>query len=243
MSRLTASELLELADALRGRPAEERALVLLAACRPEGAAGAALAEMPLGLRDLHLLALFRENFGPTLDGVAPCPACAAPLEVAVAVDDVWVGPGAAQRAGLFEWRAGGWRVTFRLPTTADLMAVQGEADPAEALRARVIAAVEGPEGPAGLAELPQAARAAWEAEVEALDPQAEVRLSLTCAACQHPFRVPLEAHRFLAYEAERRAQFILQEIHLLASAYGWTEDAILALSDARRRRYVELVTS
>ena len=243
MPRLTASELLDLADALRGRPSPERALVLLGACRPEGAGTSELADMPLGLRDLHLMTLFAENFGATLDGVAACPACGAALEAAVAVGDVWLGPGEAQRVDLFEWRGQGWRVAFRLPTTGDLMAIRGAADPAEALRARVIDTVEGPEGEAALAVLPEPVRAAWEAEVAALDPQAEVLLSLTCAECAHPFQVPLEPERFLAYEAERRAQFILQEVHLLASAYGWSEDAILALSDARRRRYVELVAS
>jgi hypothetical protein len=32
-------------------------------------------------------------------------------------------------------------------------------------------------------------------------------------------------------------------VHTLASAYGWSESEILALSDARRRLYMEMVNA
>jgi len=34
---------------------------------------------------------------------------------------------------------------------------------------------------------------------------------------------------------------LLVEVHALASAYGWSEQEILSLSDARRRLYLEMV--
>jgi hypothetical protein len=34
---------------------------------------------------------------------------------------------------------------------------------------------------------------------------------------------------------------LLAEVHVLAGAYGWSEDAILALSPSRRQHYIALV--
>jgi hypothetical protein len=35
---------------------------------------------------------------------------------------------------------------------------------------------------------------------------------------------------------------VLDEVHELASAYGWSEEEILGLSSRRRRQYVERLT-
>ena len=44
-------------------------------------------------------------------------------------------------------------------------------------------------------------------------------------------------------ELEAQAKRLLRSVHVLASAYGWSESEILALSEARRDAYVELVQS
>ena len=41
--------------------------------------------------------------------------------------------------------------------------------------------------------------------------------------------------------ASARAGALLHEVHRLASAYGWSEAQILALSPARRAQYLALV--
>jgi hypothetical protein len=40
---------------------------------------------------------------------------------------------------------------------------------------------------------------------------------------------------------EAAAKRLLGEIHNLASAYGWSEDAILSLSNSRRALYLQMV--
>ena len=40
-----------------------------------------------------------------------------------------------------------------------------------------------------------------------------------------------------------RAVQLLDEVHQLATAYGWTEAEILALSDTRRAAYLDRVTA
>jgi hypothetical protein len=42
-------------------------------------------------------------------------------------------------------------------------------------------------------------------------------------------------------ELDDWAQRTLREIHVIAGAYGWSEDEILQLSARRRQMYVEMI--
>jgi hypothetical protein len=42
-------------------------------------------------------------------------------------------------------------------------------------------------------------------------------------------------------EVEAGAIALVQDVHLLAAAYGWSEAEVLGLGPARRRAYLELV--
>jgi hypothetical protein len=73
------------------------------------------------------------------------------------------------------------------------------------------------------------------------DPMAEIRVTVNCPACGNESEETLDIVTFLWAEIEGRAKRLLWEIHAIASAYGWTETEILALSDSRRALYVEMV--
>ena len=97
----------------------------------------------------------------------------------------------------------------------------------------------------GLAPLGPVAREALEAAlartVAECDPQADIDLELTCPACGAQWRTPFDITGFLWRELEAWAMRTLRETHLLASAYGWSEADILALSAWRRQHYLDLV--
>ena len=73
------------------------------------------------------------------------------------------------------------------------------------------------------------------------DPMAEIHLVLDCPCCQHKWEAPFDIVAFLWREISAAARRLLREVHTIASAYGWTETEILALSPARRRIYLEIV--
>ncbi len=75
------------------------------------------------------------------------------------------------------------------------------------------------------------------------DPLAEILLHFDCPACSASFDESLDLGGFVWAEIENRAKRIFQDVHALASAYGWRESEILALSPARRCAYVEMVQS
>lgn len=91
------------------------------------------------------------------------------------------------------------------------------------------------------ADWPADLRAAALARLEALDPAASVSFALACPACGQAWDAPLDPGAALWRKVQAAAERLLQEIDLLARAYGWREADVLALSPLRRAAYLQLV--
>ena len=197
----------------------------------------ALAHLPIGERDRRLLALRTAALGERLDCETRCPACGERLEVALEATSLACPPVEPGDTSVLE--NGDWHVRFRLPTSADLAACAGEPAAGRALLACCV--VEAAEGDARRSphELPPRLRDEVSARMAALDPQADVRLALECPACGHGWQADLDVGGFVLAEVDAHAARLLAEVHGLARAYGWSEADVLALSPARRRRYLE----
>ena len=76
--------------------------------------------------------------------------------------------------------------------------------------------------------------------VEAADPGADLTLDVACPECGGATRAELDIASYLWTELDAWARDVLLDVHLLATAYGWSEPEILALSPTRRRYYLEL---
>ncbi len=232
----------------------QRGLTLLAAAWPE-LPEAVLSQMSIGQRDAALLTLREQLFGPRLAGLAACPDCREQLDIAFQVDDIRAPLPPADAAAeltplthlVLHLAAGAYEVQYRLPTSADLLAVAAAGDAAAArqalLRRCVLAlhqdGVDAAE--TALADLPDFVAQAVAAQMEAADPQGNVQLALDCPACGHHWLQAFDILTYLWREIDDWAQRTLHEVHLLATAYGWSEQAILALSARRRHIYLEMV--
>ncbi len=259
MRPLTATALLDAWE--RGRTASplHRALLLLALAWPEWSQEQ-LAQLPLGRRDALLLQLREGIFGPRLASVVDCPACGERLEFVLDSSQLAPDAGLPQlpdappepitvEARLDDQALA---ITLRPPTSADLAGVLQEmgpeADPGlarDALLRRCLLDVQPldeTEAPAQLPQpLPEPLVAALSQALEAADPLADLRLDLTCPACEHAWQAPFDILGFLWQEIDDWAWRTLREVHLLARSYGWSEQAILAMSAWRRRIYLEMV--
>src|SRR5262249_27105127 len=127
---------------------------------------------------------------------------------------------------------------FRLPTSRDLAQVAHEPDPRLAAIRLLDRCRTGMDTSATWSE--QELDEIGERMAPA-DPLAETRLALVCPGCGHAWDATLDIAAFLWEEIEARARRTLFEVHTLASAYGWSEAQILALSASRRALYVEMV--
>ena len=77
--------------------------------------------------------------------------------------------------------------------------------------------------------------------LELADPQAHIEMAMRCPECALDWTAPFDVVSFLWQELDTWAARTLREVHVLASAYGWSEHDILEISPMRRRRYLELV--
>lgn len=240
MRPLSANDIVQLWEWGRDKHPIDRALALLALACPEWTPEQ-LQGLTVGQRNSRLLALREETLGSTLKGYAECARCRAPLEFSLAVSAI---RRPEPDAHAYTLQVDGLELRFRLLDSKDLAAIAGLSGVAEA-RLRLIercllqATREGQ--PLAAAELPEFALAALVEALAERDPQAETRLQLTCAACGHRWSALFDVVSFFWTELGARAERLLVEVHALARAYGWREADILALGEARRHFYLELV--
>lgn len=230
---------------LRQHPVE-RALTILAQADPQCSRDD-VQGMSVGQRDARLIAVRESLSGSRFEGYAECPRCREPLEFTFGTDDIRSAAQAGEYEGqAFSFRYEDFAMQARLPNSADLLAIADCRDVATArtlLLERCIEHVAHQQMEIGVRELPESAITALGEAMRARDPQAEIRLELACPACDYRWFAVFDILAFLWQEIAAHTKHILRDVHLLASAYGWSEAEILSLSAIRRRLYLEMVSS
>ena len=79
-------------------------------------------------------------------------------------------------------------------------------------------------------------------EMEKKDPYADIRLNLSCPVCLFKWIARFDIFSYLWTEIDIWAKHLLQDVFILASAFGWSESEILELSVDRRQLYIGMVT-
>ncbi|WP_030601824.1 T4 family baseplate hub assembly chaperone [Streptomyces achromogenes] len=215
-----------------------RALLLHGTARPD-LDTTALPAVPLGEREGDLLALRRALFGERMQVRLDCRACGADMEFELDAGEFTrsLDRPARQVVRLTE---DGWDITFRLPAAADLTAVARATDPRTALLGRCLVSAVHDGAPRTADSLPPPVQRRIAEAVEAADPGADITLNVGCPECGTTTRAELDIASYLWTELDAWARDTLLDVHLLATAYGWSEPEILALSPLRRRYYLEL---
>ena len=217
-----------------------RAIELLAALQPD-TSKSVVASLSIGERDRRLLQLRRALFGPVLDATVACPHCEQRVELAVDVESLLLQKSDAPARSMLD--AEGLTVEFRLPTSNDLLELARSPSglTATSLMRRCITSIVG-DG-ADAASLSEAVFAAVASRMAELDPGADVQLSMSCPNCQKRWCSDLDIVAYVWAELTSGARNLLADVHRLASAYGWREADILAMSDQRRSAYLELINA
>lgn len=237
------ARLLELWDQVWARPPDERWLALVAdvVCP-----GQPLALLSVGQCEQQALEMRRRLFGDQASAVTACPTCSANMELTFRMSELAVSytydEGDPQRWHTFDWN--GRAVRWRRPCAADLAALRADASP-EAQRSALLASCVQQQGLAAegveACSEPEELAAELGRVMSADDPLADIRFDLTCGECGSEWQVLFDAGTFLWREIDSWARRLLDEVHALASAYGWSQQEILALSPARRGYYLELL--
>ncbi|MEB3294641.1 MAG: hypothetical protein VKJ24_15905 [Synechococcales bacterium] len=219
----------------------DQALTILATALPDRSLEA-LAQLPIGQRDAYLLLLREMTFGSQLESCAACPHCRELLEFSLQTQEIrLIEPDQFTPPNL-HCKTEQHSLQFRLPNSQDLAAVI-HSHPLELaqqqLAQRCLETV--PSDSQAIALLSPEVIDQFSHQVSELDPQAELLLDLQCPACGHEWQVVFDIVSYFWTELTAQAKRLLQEVHILARAYGWYEAEILALSPLRRKLYLERV--
>lgn len=250
MRALSASDLLEIWEHGRGKTPIEQALAILGFAFTHIPA-ADLQRLTIGQRDARLLHLRELTFGSQLKGLADCPACHDRLELSFDARDVHGQTALLPDAETIEpintetsFSAGGYDLTFRLPTSVDLMTLAAQTDVTQAsqqlLEACVISIRKAGET-ADAGNLPREVLSVLMEKMGQADPLANLTLNVTCPACGHTWQSMFDIASYFWSEIDAWAVRLMREVHVLASAYGWREADILSMSAWRRQRYLEII--
>lgn len=243
MRPLLADELLEVWEIGERQHPIDKALTLLASAYPE-LDQEKLATLSIGQRDALLFYLRERIFGSRLDAFSECPSCREQLEFSMDSRDlltVTMTPETSEMVMDVE----GFTVHFRLPNSIDLAASinRGDDESQKTLLSQCVIRVSQNNMDVTGVDLPEMAVEALLAKMLEYDPLSEVRLDLDCLACGHRWSVILDILSFFWKELEVRIKVLLNQVHVLARAYGWREADILSMSDWRRQYYIDMVTS
>lgn len=167
----------------------------------------------------------------------PGPGCRERIDVSFGIDDYMGHHRPRQPRSVADAPARGWftltgaAVRFRIPTVADRLAAASASHPEDALSERC---VEAPEVSRALARRLDRA-------LSALAPSLNDLIGGSCPTCGQDVTMRFEPLGYTLAELRNAFSGIHGETHALASAYGWPEEAILALPRSRRRRYASII--
>lgn len=202
-----------------------------------------VADWSIGERDARLLQLREWMFGSTLLNKASCPKCGELLEWTTELEDIRLQvPQQQTLPQTFELDVEGTHISFRLPNSHDVFRAYN--DPAYATNPQKLIeeCVVKIEGELVVAELSPLALDALEQQMEKLDPQADIRMGLTCPACAHEWSASFDIAGYLWTEIDNWAKHVMQEVYLLARSFHWSEKDILRMSPRRRQLYIEMIS-
>jgi hypothetical protein len=197
------------------------------------------ASLPATDLDAAALAMRRSWVGEVIrtDAMCPRPGCQERMDVSFGIGDYIEHHRPLRPRGVTEAADEGWftlagaTARFRIPTVADLLAATSGDKPAETLSGRCVDAPE----------ISRALARRLDRALSALAPSLDDILGGSCPACGHEMTMRFDPLAYTLTELRNAFSGIHLETHALASAYGWPEEAILALPRSRRRRYASII--
>jgi hypothetical protein len=237
MKPLSDLELVALAARCDSGPALDAALQALALAWP-ATPPARWPALDAGRRDALLLELRRTLFGERLQAESACPACGERLEFelgASVLAGARVPLAPAEELPPLAVQVGTVTHRWRRPGSDDLLAA---ADAAALMRRCRLDDSAVPDASCEDPAWQQAFGDALAADDACVDPQ----VALVCPACHAAWEEAFDIAHFLADDLRAAGRRLLDEVHVMALGYHWSEREILELPAARRHHYLRRLT-
>jgi hypothetical protein len=202
----------------------------------------AVLDLPLATCASLALAAHIDAFGAQAECCCDCTACGAAIDVLLDLREFQaITCGADPDGEIVTVGGGAQSLAVRALTTRDLLDTARTADPALALRQRCLRDENGQAlSTTDLGALSADDLAAVDAAADRLAGPASILLRMRCPDCGEDTSASVDLGALLWERVSAEAPRLLAEVAALARAFGWSEDAVLALGAARRRAYLEL---
>ena len=201
------------------------------------------ARMDIGIRNFFLYQIREKLFGKNINFLISCPNCGEKLESEFELQNE-ISFDKNSEAELFEFLSEGYNIKYRLPNSFDLASASICKD-VNSAREKILNCCinESYQGNDQIppSKLPEEIILELSEEMSDKNPYSETLLNLTCQACKHTWTTVLDIALFLFKEIDFYAQNILRDIHLLASAYHWSEEEIINMNVNRKNWYINLI--
>lgn len=241
MGPASSSDLLDIWERTSGLAHPDRAVAYAALADPTRST-VELRAMPIGRRDASIVELRAAVFGARLTATAACLRCGQLVEFELDLANLLAGSATSETA-IVDMELDGWHVSSRLPSTGDLVDAATDGRGITSLLEHCVVAVSNQGTVARIDQLPDELVDALGDRLSAADPAADIRLALTCGACEFAWEAPFDIVPVFDRELDAFARSMLHDVAALARAFGWSEQDVLALGPARRRSYLELVSA
>jgi hypothetical protein len=201
--------------------------------------GATVDDLPVGDAESLLLALRATVAGEAIRAELTCPngGCRARIDLSFSTAGYLRHRRPRQvrtLAASGEWlrETNGGDAAFRIPTLRDQVEVCGHREPAAELARRCM-----------LGEPSPRTRKRIERLLDAIAPTLSDYVEGRCPDCGTAVEVYFDVEQFVLRELREAAADVIDDVHLLASQYGWSESDIVALPRSRRSAYAERARS
>lgn len=244
MRPLTTTELLAVWEAGEQQSLLEKSLHLLRLAYSAADLNS-VATLSIGERDACLLLLRERLFGRRLVNKATCPTCTETVEWETNTCDLHLqAPIAAEQPREFVLEEEGFTIRFRLPNSHDLrraMMQAGDQFKPQQLLAACLLHIRRNAQEYAFEALPPSLIEALNERMAQEDPQANIQMLVGCPGCGAQWEVRFDIVSYLWLEIDNWAHHVLQQVYVLAKAFGWSENDILRLSPQRRQLYLTML--
>jgi hypothetical protein len=240
---LSSQDILALWEAGEHSHDVDKALLIAAAAYPD-LAWDDLARLPLGRRDSLIIRLRERMLGDRIPIAVQCPTCQERLEFDTSASELLSCCPATDTAAEIELNIAGYRVLARPLDSRDLTGLRPgmtRAAGRHQLVSQTVMNAWSGDAAVAVADLPAEVIVALAEKLVEADPAADLHFALSCPDCGHAWVATFDITAYFWRELAATAQAMLEDVHLLATAYGWREAEILSLSSARRAFYLSRI--
>lgn len=196
-------------------------------------------ELPVTDLEWALLSMRRSLLGDLVRTETGCTqaGCGAKVDISFGISEYLAQFSICRPPQVQNCEADGWfslpggEARFRIPNGGDQTAVAGAARPGDELSRRCI----NPE------QAVQKYMQPVQQLLECMAPTLSGPLQGICPECGSLLKCYFDVQSYVISELRDQAQYLYEDVHLLATRYHWTEQEILDLPRQRRFRYVEQI--